>query len=349
MTDSLLTQTRPRWTDVARGQIDLLRIAEGFFGSRILFALARLGVFEAVGSKSMSVEEIAQRVGADADRLVRLLRAGVMLELLSTDADGRYAVPPRWQTLLAEPAADTYLGNWLGFLSYLDSALAHMDRAITSGEPVTPLLESGVQPDLREFTLAMHNYAALRGRELQEYLDTSMCRTLLDVGCGPGTYAFHLGLRNPGLQLFLVDLPEILEIAAEVQTRYPLQNVVHYIPRELEHEDVTGTYDLVVVSNTLHMLGEQESRRLLRRMYDVVAPGGSLVVQAQYLNVDRTGGRWPLFLDLVQLCVTRHGRNHTVQETKEWLEEAGFTDIEYCPMSAFNTNAFLRAWRRTED
>jgi SAM-dependent methyltransferase len=338
-----------RWKDLARSQIDLLRIAEGFFGSRILFALNRLGVFEAIGDGTLSAAEIGARIGADVPHLTRLLRAGALLELLVATDDVGYRVPERWQPLLSDPETDTYLGNWLRFLSYLDSSLGELDRAVTAGGPAAPLLEVKDRPDLREFTLAMHNYAALRGRELQEYLDTSACRTLLDVGCGPGTYAFQLGLRNPDLALHLVDLPEILEIAAEVQARYPLRNAVHYLPLDLEHEDVSGSYDLVLVSNTLHMLGERESRRLLRRLYPVVAPGGSLVVQAQYLNDDRMGGRWPIFLDLVQLCVTREGRNHTVAETTAWLEEAGFTDIQYCPMSAFNTNAFLRAYRPPDD
>ncbi|HSJ15973.1 MAG TPA: methyltransferase [Longimicrobiales bacterium] len=341
-----VTARTSRWIDLARSQIDLLHIAEGFFGSRILFALTRLGVFETIGGGTLSAAEIGARTGADVPHLTRLLRAGVLLELLASPDGVSFRVPDRWQPLLSDAASETYLGNWLRFLSYLNGALGELDRAVTAGGPAAPLLEVKDRPDLREFTLAMHNYAALRGRELQEYLDTSGCRTLLDVGCGPGTYAFQLGLRNPDLVLHLVDLPEILEIAAEVQARYPLRNTVHYLAFDLEHEDITGSYDLVLVSNTLHMLGEQESRRLMRRLYHVVAPGGSLVVQAQYLDDDRMGGRWPIFLDLVQLCLTREGRNHTVAETTVWLEEAGFTGIEFCSMSAFNTNAFLRAYRR---
>jgi hypothetical protein len=77
-----------------------------------------------------------------------------------------------------------------------------------------------------------------------------------------------------------------------------------------------------------------------------VKPGGSLVIQAQYLQDDRRGGRWPVFLDLIQLCITRHGRNHSVAETRGWLEEAGFTQVEHRSMSVYNTNSFLRGYRR---
>src|SRR5262249_22661475 len=155
----------------------------------------------------------------------------------------------------------------------------------------------------------------LRGKELAHYLDTSDCHTLLDLGCGPGTYSFHLAMGNPTLEVYLLDLPGVLKVAKEVQRRYPLRNEVHYLPLDALAGEIPGSYDLVLVSNTLHMLGEEASRQLINRLYTSVNPGGSLVIQAQYLQDNRRGGRWPVYLDLIQLCITSRGRNHSVAET----------------------------------
>lgn len=337
-----------RWTNLARTQIELLRVAEGFFGARVLFALNRLGVFEVLGRRTLSAPEVAASIGAHPSALMRLLRAGTALHIL-TSADGEgFRIADAWQLVLGDATAEGYLGHWLRFLEHLDDALGHLDDVVSSGGPDHALLEAKDPADLREFTLAMHDYAVLRGRELRDYLDTSGCRSLLDVGCGPGTYAFHLGLRNPSLTLYLLDLPEVLEITREIQGRFPLQNEIRYLPMDLGREEPSGSYDLVLVSNTLHMLGEFESRNLLQQLRRVVAPGGSLVIQAQFLDEDRLGGRWPVFMDLAQLCVTRQGRNHTVTETRQWLDGAGFGRIEFCAMSAYNTNAFLRAYAGDE-
>lgn len=113
------------------------------------------------------------------------------------------------------------------------------------------------------------------------------------LGCGPGTYAFHLGVANPDLRLFLLDLPGVWEFAKEVQQRFELTNEVTFVPLDAVDNVVPGTYDLVLVSNTLHMLGERHSRDLIRRLYPTVNEGGSLVVQAQFLRDDRMGARWP--------------------------------------------------------
>jgi SAM-dependent methyltransferase len=343
---------------VARDQIELLGIAEGFFQSSVLFALLRLDVFERIGRDSKSAAELAGALGVRADRLSRLLNAAVVLKLLEPDGDAsdsgpveavRYRATDASRAVLLRSAGEDYLGDWLLNLDYFREALAGLDEAVRSGRPtVDPAGHLGDDPGhTREFTLAMHNYASHRGRELSRYLDTSGCTKLLDLGCGPGTYAFHLGTANPELALYLLDLPGVLAVTREVEARYELRNDVHYLPLDALNDELPGSYDLILVSNTLHMLGEEASRDLIARLYKSVTPGGSLVIQAQYLQDDRQGARWPVFLDLIQLCITERGRNHTVAETRDWMRAAGFDRVEHTPMGLLNTNSFLRGYRNS--
>ncbi len=215
-----------------------------------------------------------------------------------------------------------------------------------SGPIIDPLTHlGGDQDQTREFMLAMHNYAAVSGKELAHYLLTTGCKSLLDLGCGPGTNAFHLGMSNADLQLYLLDFPRVLHVAREVQARYPLKNEIHYIPADALRDEISGSYDLILVSNTLHQLGHEASAKLIRRLYRSVKPGGSLVIQARFLREDRTGDRAAVFLDLLELCITSAGKNHSVAESTRWLEEAGFSKIEFCVMSLFNVNSFIRGYK----
>jgi len=284
---------------------------------------------------------------AQPETLGRLLNAGVVLKLLESKDGFSFRVAPVCRTCLLPSANEHYLGNWILNLDYFRAALSTLDEAVVkSGPTIDPSTHLGTDKEsTREFTLAMHNYASLRGKELGHFLDTTTCESLLDLGCGPGTYAFHLGMRNPGLKLYLLDLPGVLEITKEVQTRYPLKNEIHYLPLDALKDEIPGSYDMILVSNTLHMLGEQACRELINRLHASINQGGSLVIQAQYLQDDRLGGRWPILLDLIQLCVTSNGRNHSVAETRCWLEEAGFRDIEFCSMVLLNTNSFLRGYK----
>ena len=55
-----------------RDQITMLGIAEGFFQSRVLFALTRLNIFEIIGTEGASVDDIAAQLHGQPATLSRL-------------------------------------------------------------------------------------------------------------------------------------------------------------------------------------------------------------------------------------------------------------------------------------
>jgi len=344
----MLQETSVSDKTLKKNQIELLSVAEGFFQSSVLFALLKLKIFERIDRGITTLHELAAELYARPETLSRLLNAGVVLKLLVSRDGINFSIAPACRTVLSPSAGEHYLGDWIRSLDYFYAPLSKLDEAVLHSRPtIQPSAHlGGDKESTRSFTLSMHNYASLRGKELAHYLSTAGCKSLLDLGCGPGTYAFYLGMRNPGLELYLADHPVVLETAKEVQARYSLKNEIRYVPLDALKDDIPGTYDLVLVSNMLHGLGENVSRTLIKRMYNSINHGGSLVIQAQYLRDDHLGGRWPIFLDLIQLCVTEEGRNHSPGETRRWLEEAGFRDIEFCAMTLLNTNSYLRGYKK---
>lgn len=341
-------QTKSSSGHLIRDQLSLLSLAEGFFHSNILFALLELRIFELIGEGELSPDELASELGAEAQTLVRLLNAGVVLKLLEYRTGNKYALSPMSRSLLLPGVKEGFIGNWIQNLAYFQTAFLKLSEAVRTSMPtVEPPRHLGMNQEQTErFTLAMHDYAALRGKELARYLNTQGCESLLDLGCGPGTYAFHLALASPRLKLYLMDLPGVLDVTRKIQAKYPLQNEIHYIPLDVLGDNIPGQYDLVLVSNTLHMLGHEASSALIRQLYHVVKQGGSLVIQAQFLRDDLMSDRWPVLLDLIQLCITTDGANHSAEQTRYWMEQAGFADVEFCSMSLLNSNSFLRGYRK---
>jgi SAM-dependent methyltransferase len=341
--DQMTEQVSKSDLETKKDQLEVLSIAEGFFQSSVLFAMVKLKVFECIGEGSKTADEIAAMLAAQPETLARLLNAGVVVKLLESEDGVNYRLASSSRSVLLPSAGENYLGNWIRNLDFFRLGLSMLDEAVRkSGPVVDPSTELGSdEGTTREFILAMHNYATLMGKDLARFLDTSKSKTLLDLGCGPGTYAFHLGMQNPNLELYLADLPGVLKFTKDVESKYPLQNQVHYSPLDVLKDEIPGSYDLILISNMLHMLGERVSRNLLKRLYSSVNPGGSLVVQARFLQDNRLGPRWAVMLDLNQLCTTDAGRNHTIEETRRWFEEAGFRNIEYCRMTFLNNNSFL--------
>jgi cyclopropane fatty-acyl-phospholipid synthase-like methyltransferase len=89
------------------------------------------------------------------------------------------------------------------------------------------------------------------------------------------------------------------------------------------------------------MIGPVGSLELLKRCHGMLSPGGRMIVQAQYLNDDRVSPRWPTLLNLIQRVATPNGRNHAIGETREWMEQAGFQNVQFVRFSLWNVCSCL--------
>ena len=327
-----------------RDQIEILSKVEGFFESSVIFALLRLGMFEEIGLEERSIGELSKKTGADGQRLGRLLRAAVTMGILDSGDGKRFSLSKPAKNVMVETLSESYLADWIRFLDHLYTVFAKLDQSIWVNKgPVFDLTEELQEtPEVaNSFSRAMETYARLRGRELADYLNLAGSKSLLDVGCGPGTYSFYLALKNPKLKLVLLDFPSVLEETESLSRWRDIPNPIEYLPLNLIEDDIPGQYDTVLISNTLHMLGHKASQELIKRLFPVVNNSGKLVIQAQFLGTNGLGRRWPAILDLIMLTGSSLGENHTVEQTLEWMSEAGFLEIEHCDLSLLNTNSVV--------
>jgi C-methyltransferase len=194
----------------------------------------------------------------------------------------------------------------------------------------------------------MDAYARTRGLELVDRVDFSQFASVLDLGCGPGTYGFEIARRFPNTRVILLDLETPIGIARHLADQQGLVDRVEFIVADALTYETDRRFDAILVSNTLHMLGTQASLDLLHRCWSLIRPGGTIVVQAQYLDNSRTFPRWATLLNLIQRCVTPQGRNHAVGETSEWLRSVGFTDVRHVRFSFWNVNSCILARREVQ-
>lgn len=331
-------------------QVATLQVAERFFDSVVLFALFESGVFRALASGPKPLAELHRVIGGDAESLRATLDAAVALKILSPSPAG-YQAEASLLDCLGRADSPAYLGEWVTFLHVLAGPLLQLGAAIRTGAKPGALFEdmSGDTEPARRMTAAMDAYARTRGVEIAERLDFSAARTLLDLGCGPGTYALAILEHNPGMRATLLDLAGPIAEARRLVAARGMSERVEFVAQDAMAYAPEGTFDVVLVSNTLHMIGPEGSPELLKRCYRLVSPGGRLIVQAQYLDDSRTAPRWPTLLNLIQRVATPHGRNHAIGETTEWLRAAGFTDVKHVRFSAWNVNSCLVGQRPRAD
>ena len=136
---------------------------------------------------------------------------------------------------------------------------------------------------------------------------------VLDAGGGPGVFAKEFVRR--GFDVTLVDRPEVVDIDRRFLEHEPIELVEGDITERLPEG-----FDLAFCSRVAHALGPEENRQFLKRAYDALEPGGSVVL------VDKVRGRADdaALFGAHMLAQTANGDTYTEAQFTDWLETAGF-------------------------
>jgi SAM-dependent methyltransferase len=169
----------------------------------------------------------------------------------------------------------------------------------------------------------MASSAALQARETAAKLDLRPARKMLDIGGGPGIYAIECARRNPHLRVTVFDRPETLQVARENIARARLKSRVRTRAGDAFAGSLGRGYDLILLSNIVHVYGPDANRELVRRAARALVPGGRLCIKDFLLRPDRTGPERVSLFAVNMLVNTAGGDCYTLPEIKGWLLNAG--------------------------
>ena len=124
---------------------------------------------------------------------------------------------------------------------------------------------------------------------------------VLDIGCGQGRDALFIARRGHhvvGVDMSATGIAQLLEEAQAEGLN--IEGVV----ADLRDFEPVGTYDVVVIDRTLHMLEADERLRVLQRACRSVRDGGSVLIADQKSNLaamrtflDTDSHRWTTLKD----------------------------------------------------
>src|SRR3954468_21156170 len=191
----------------------LLERLTGVLDAPALFAFVDLGVPDHL-DVARTPSELAERVGADADALGRLLAFLASRGCVKRDRRGRYSAN-RVTRLL------THGNDWAGWVRFVGAgwtmaAYANLLAAVRDGgDPMVAAHGSdffaylSAHPEAASaFHDAMAAGARLQALMLGSKLRLDAANAVLDVGGGTGSVVAHLLAMNPRLRGAVLDLPE---------------------------------------------------------------------------------------------------------------------------------------------
>jgi SAM-dependent methyltransferase len=318
---------------------ELTRLRDLAEATATVAAAYEAGVFAGLDAGPATSDELAGRTGLDARAVGILLPVLVELELLREDA-GRYQLTgPVRRHLVDRESGEFEAGGlplWLRNLR----RFTHLPEVLASGDPVERDEPDSVtqRENLARFMAGM---AAAPDARVQEIVNVCLerleafgagladrPRRMLDLGGGPGhmTRAFvERGLRGT-----LFDRPETVEFVADAYGLVEVEGLELVGGDFLEDPLPEGPFDVVLMSNVVHIYSPADNRELFRKVAAVTAPGGVAAVADFFRGRSERAVRFAL----VMLFNTEGGNTYTEAEIGGWLEEAGFRAPETAQVDA---------------
>ncbi len=297
--------------------------------SQAITVAAQLGVADALAKGPLPIDELAGRVGADADALRRLLRALISKGIFRHRRDGRYELNSLADTLRSDaPVSMASAARFYGS-SEQRERWTLLEDSVRTGTTVVPALRGkesfdyfAEQPELADlFNQTMTSISELTTAPVVAGYDFSAYPTIVDVGGGHGPLLAAILAAAPGSRGVLYDLPRVVECAPGTLREHNVADRVR-IAQGSFFDSVPGGGDAYILKNIIHDWPDDKAVQILRNVRTGAGPGATvLLVELVIPDHDRDfPGKWS---DL-EMLLNLGARERTAAEYRKLLSQAGF-------------------------
>jgi SAM-dependent methyltransferase len=287
----------------------------------------QLDLFTPMAAGEQTAEELAARLGVDANRLSRLLYALAATGLV-TAREGRFGNGPEAADFLVR-GGPRFMGGSHELLASIWSANLHTAESIRTGRPGARHEWSETDPERAAAALrGLAPLALAFGRALGDRLDLAKAGSVLDIGGGSGTLLLGLMERWPHLRGTLLELPDVIVHAEPILAANRAAGRITLEPGDIVQAPARGKHDVAVLRAVLQVMGREAAARAVRHAAESLNPGGEVLISGGgILDDDRLGPLNAVFMNITFMNTYDESEAYTEAEHRAWLAEAGFVGV----------------------
>jgi hypothetical protein len=310
----------------AEGQATIMEIQRGVWRFAAIRALVAIGAPERLRDGPLTVAELADRCGAHAPTLGRLLRTIAATGLLARSGPDTYELTEAGQALLWGRAL---VSVRFSVDPEVWGALGDLTETVRTGVAPFTLRHGSLydylstKPDVSavfdELMDTNHGPLAARLAEVATFPDTG---TVVDVGGGRGTFLAAILHGHPGLRGVLLDLARVIPAARKYLADSGVDQRCEVVAGDFFAAVPAGA-DAYLVAHVVHNWDDGQAATILRTIRAVMPDHGQLLlVEAPVPDDDL-----PHFgkdLD-VRLLTMHEGKERSHAEYSALLTATGFS------------------------
>jgi SAM-dependent methyltransferase len=307
----------------------MLQIISGFWISRSVYVIGKLGIPDLLQTGPKTAEELAAATNTDAPSLFRILRALVSVGVLKSAEGGRFAQTPLSETLVTDAPGSLrwFAISELGQEHY--PAWGNLMHSVKTGEiafdnffgvDVWKYFQQNPE-DAAVFNNSMSNMTAAVNDALTSLYDFSQFGKIVDVGGGHGGLITAILQKNPEVKGVLFDAPQVIEGAQSKIAAAGLANRVETVAGDF-FKSVPEGGDAYIMKWIIHDWDDEKSNAILRNCRKQMKANGKLIL-VDCVVPETDEPHFSKFIDLNMLVMTG-GKERTQKEFAQLLTDAGF-------------------------
>ena len=317
----------------------LFRMVTGYYVSRAIYVVAKLGIADHLRDGPRRVDELAEATETHAPSLRRVLRLLATAGLFTEEADGAFVLTPIGACLRAD-APGSMRAAALLFGGITQQAWGDLLHSVETGEPafrrvfgMEPFDYMAQHPDeAANFDAAMADFTKHIAAAVVAAYDFSPFRRIVDVGGGNGALLAGILKAVPTLAGVLFDLPQVVDRAGAAMRELGVANRCEIVGGDFFKAVPTGG-DVYLLKHVIHDWSDDGAAAILntcRRAMDAKAK--LLILEGVYPpRIDQSDESRGAAANDVNMLVCTGGRQRSEAEFRNLCEAAGFRLTRFLP------------------
>lgn len=220
----MTTEQEPGPTQAADVYQQMSTMVTSHWIPQVVRAAVDLSLPEHLAGGGLTADEVAQREDSAPGTTFRLMRACVVLGLLTVDTEGRFHGTPLLATLRKGTPrslrglalATTLPAQWLAWNEFTKSVRRGRTQAAALGTDFFDYLAKHPM-EARDFSEGLTSTTSLWTSDAAEVIDTTGVKLVVDLGGATGSLLHLLLEGNPDLRGIVFDRPNVIA-GAEAET-----------------------------------------------------------------------------------------------------------------------------------
>ena len=304
------------------------RLRTALYPSFALLAAIQLDVFSPLSNGPRTVDQVAESLGVDSDKLGPLIYILVETGLLAVEGK-RFSNSAEANHYLVK-GHPGYIGAGYEAYSNMWNPVWNTAESIRTGSAQAKIDYAAMsEEELESHYHSFHEGTLLTGRRLLAEYDFSSRRRLIDVAGGTGGVAIAIAQACPNIKATVADLPTVTPLTQRLVSEAGVADRVEVLTADVVNGTLEGPYDVAVMSAFIPVISRDDAQRALKNVSQAMEPGGTIYINdIGTLDDSRLSPLAAVQQNLWFINVFDQGQAKTEQERREWLAAAGFEGIE---------------------